>query len=92
MGMLFKIILGAIIIIYLFRKVGGYFMRLFLGKQLQAFQDQQRNASGQYYKQRQAQREGEINVDFEPKNDKKTNQKSSSFDSGEYVDYEEVKD
>lgn len=95
LGSLLKFILGAIIVIYLIRKVGGYFLRLFLGKQVEAFQEQQKQQFSQFQQQQTRQqhqaREGEIHVDFVP-NDKTSSNKSTNFDGGEYIDYEEVKD
>ncbi len=89
-----KFIIITIIVVYLIRKVGGYFLRLFLGKQMEAFQQQQKQQFSQFQQQQRQQqnhREGEIHVDYVPKQ-KTTTKKSSDFNGGEYIDYEEVKD
>lgn len=81
-----KFILGFIIIVYIVRKVGGFFLQLFFNKQIEKIKQQQ-----QPYQQQNTRpnyREGEINVDYVPNN----KQSNTSSSQGEYIDYEEIKD
>lgn len=82
---LLKFILGFIIVVYIIRKVGGFFLQLFFNQQIQKMKQQQ-----QFYQNQQQPRyrEGEIHVDFVPKD----KQAAKSSMKGDYVDYEEIKD
>lgn len=77
MGALLRIILYGLIIYYLAKTIGNFVMRLF-GVQQQ---------HQQYKNDTPAQKEGEIHIDYVPKN--KGNKEQQAKD-GDYIDYEEV--
>lgn len=76
MGFLLKFFLISIILSWLFRTVIRYFTRNFMDNS---------NGRRQTYQRRPQRREGEIQIDKRPGNDKKIKK-----DMGEYVDYEEI--
>jgi len=79
MGVLLKVVLFGLVIYYIFKTVGSFVFR-FLGGQAQ--QNHQRQTT-------QQKREGEINIDHMPKNQKGRTTPGSKDD--DYIDYEEVK-
>jgi hypothetical protein len=79
MGVLLKVILFGLVIYYLLRTVGGIIFRLLGG------QPPQQQSRQQTHKKR----EGEINIDYIPKDRDKRS--SGSKREGDYIDYEEVK-
>ena len=79
MGWLLKIILFGLVIYFVLKAIGGFVYRLLGG---QPHQDQYRQTAAK-------KREGEINIDYIPK-DEKERRRGSSKD-GEYIDYEEIK-
>ncbi len=81
MGILFKFILFGVVIYYIFKTIGGFVFRI-LGGRMQQYQQQQRPKTDQ-------KKEGEIHIDYAPKDGKRKNQ--SGAKGGEYIDYEEVK-
>ncbi|MCV9388255.1 DUF4834 family protein [Reichenbachiella ulvae] len=84
-----KFILIFFLFFWLVFKLGGFFVRLFLGKVANEARQQQ---GGQYqYQQQQKQqpRDGNVNIDYVPKEKGKKNDKTN-FKGGDYVDYEEV--
>lgn len=82
MGILLKVILFGLVFYYIMKTIGSFVFR-FLGGQ--SPQQQQRYQQTQ----KQQKREGEINVEYMPK-DKNGKTKSGSKE-GDYIDYEEVK-
>jgi hypothetical protein len=80
MGLLFKLILFGIVIYYIVKTIGGFIFKI-LGVQ------PRRQAPQQTAQQR---REGEIKIEYAPK-DKKTQKKNAGSKGGDYIDYEEVK-
>lgn len=82
MGLLLKVILFGLVFYYIFKTVGGFVFRI-LG--VQSPQQQQRTRQAQ-----QKKREGEINIEYMPKDQQKQGAKGSSKE-GDYIDYEEVK-
>ena len=85
MGFLIKFILFILVAGWILKAV----LRLFaVGLFGQAQQQQQRNFNGGQQQQRP--KEGNVNIDYAPK-DQKTKKSSDNFKGGDYVDYEEVK-
>lgn len=82
MGLLLKIILFGLVFYFIIKTVGGFVFRLLGGTPQQSQQNQQRQAY-------QRKKEGEINIDYMPKNQKGRSGRSSK--DGDYIDYEEVK-
>ena len=80
MGVLLKLILFGIVIYYIVRTIGGFVYRVLGGT---TANNQQRQAN-------QHRREGEINIDYIPKDQQKGSKRRSSGE-GDYIDYEEVK-
>ena len=80
MGLLIKVVLFGLVIYYILKTVGGFVFRL-LGGQARPSQPQQ----SKRYK-----REGEINIDYVPEDDKRRASSKGTKD-GDYIDYEEVK-
>lgn len=78
-----KFIFIVVLLSFIFIKVTGFIFRLLGGSQPTA---KSRGFSQQRY-QRRTPGDGNVNVDYIPKKDKKS---SDSFRGGEYVDYEEV--
>lgn len=76
-----KFLLLTIIIGYVIIKAIGIFFRLIIGGSTM-------NQYGQQQQQQQRPTNGNVHVDYVPKNDKKTKE---NFKGGEYVDFEEVK-
>lgn len=79
MGLLLKVILFGLVLYYLLKTIGGFVYRLLGGQPHQ----------NQYKQTNQQKKEGEINIDYIPKNEKGRSTKNSK--DGEYIDYEEVK-
>lgn len=88
MGVIIKFIIIFLVVSYLIRKVGGFFMKLFFG---QTTNNQQ--SSGGYYQQNtksnagNGSRYGSLRIFKKPN---KGNAAEKNFTGGEYVDYEEV--
>ena len=80
MGLLLKFILIGLVIYYIVRTIGGFVHRILGGT---TANQQQRQANPH-------QREGEINIDYIPDDQKRRSTKRTSGD-GDYIDYEEVK-
>ena len=80
MGFLLKIVLFGLVAYYIFKTVGNFIFRILGG---QAQQKQQRQTATQQ------KRNGEINIDHVPENQK--GKPSSGSKGGDYIDYEEVK-
>jgi len=79
MGALLKIILFGLVFYYIMKTVGGFILRI-LGGQVQ--QNQSRNAPP-------PKRDGEINIDYNPKGQK--GRSGGLSKEGDYIDYEEIK-
>lgn len=82
-----RFIIIFLVVSYLIRKVGGFFMKLFFG---QTTNNQQ--SSGGYYQQentnnKSGSRYGSLRIFKKPNKD---NAAEKNFTGGEYVDYEEV--
>lgn len=82
MGILLKIILFGLVFYYILKTVGGFVFRI-LG--VQSPQQQQRTRQTQQQK-----REGEINIEYMPKEEQQRTKEGGSKE-GDYIDYEEVK-
>lgn len=80
---MFKILFVIFLVIAFVPPVRRFLFWLIVGKQLTK---EQKRYNQQQAKQ-QRKREGEINVDYVPKDSK-----GKGFEGGQYVDYEEVKD
>lgn len=80
---MFKYIFIVILILILIPPVRRWLFWLIVGKQL--MKEQKKRQTHQY--RTNAKKKGDINVDYVPDDNKK-----SDFKGGEYVDYEEVKD
>ena len=78
MGVLLKIVLFGLVIYYIIKTIGSFVFKI-LGGQPQ----QPPSQSAQH------RREGEINIDHMPKDNRPKNRPGSK--DGEYIDYEEVK-
>ena len=78
-----KFILVAFLLSYVFIKVTGFLFRMLGGSHSST---RARGFSQQRY-ERTAPKDGNLNIDYVPKRDKKN---SGKFKGGEYVDYEEV--
>jgi len=79
MGIILKFILFGLVAYYVFKTIGSFVFR-FLGGQPPPKQRQPTTPH---------KREGEVNIDYMPKNQK--GKSSSGSKGGEYIDYEEVK-
>lgn len=79
-----KIIFVVFMIIAFVPPVRRFLFWLVVGRQLTK---EQKKYNQTHQQQQTKRREGEINVDYVPKNANK-----NEFDGGEYIDYEEVKD
>lgn len=85
---MFRFLLIAFLVGWLFFKVFSFFIRVFVGGAGQkAYQNQQR----QYNHQNSQRRTGDVHIDYIPQKEEKEKQRKD-FKGGEYVDYEEVKD
>ena len=86
MGWLIKGLLFFLVFSFIFRTIS----RFFFGSVIRQAQQQQQQRHSQQY-QRTRPSDGNVNVDFAPKESRK--QKSSDdFKGGDYVDYEELND
>ena len=72
--------------LYILPKLIKWAIKGFIATQVNKAQQDMRQQQKAY--QTQQKREGQIDVDYVPKKNEK---KSGNFESGEYVDYEEVK-
>ncbi len=79
MGLLFKIVLFGLVIYYIFKTIRGFVFRILGGQP-------QRQTPRQSTPRR---REGEINVEYSPKDKKR--EKGAGSKDGDYIDYEDVK-
>ncbi len=79
MGLLLKIILFGLVFYYIFKTIGGIVYRLMGG---QVNQNPSRRTPP-------TRKEGEINIDYTPKDQKKRS--GSGSKEGDYIDYEEIK-
>lgn len=87
MGVIIKFIIIFLVVSYLIRRVGGFFVKLFFG---QSTNNQQ--SRGDYYQQNtnsngNGSRYGSLRIFKKPKKDTTA---EKNFTGGEYVDYEEV--
>ncbi len=85
MGILLKFILFIVIAGWILRGV----LRLFTVGLFGQAQQQQRNFNGGQQSQQQRPRDGNVNIDYAPK-DQKPKKSSDNFKGGDYVDYEDV--
>lgn len=65
-------------------------VRYFLKSKLKKFVDQVNEAQKEQYRQQKRPTHGNVNVDFDPKDQGKRS--TGNFSGGEYIDYEEVKE
>lgn len=84
-----KFLLISFLIFFIVYKLLKFFFKLFLVKSAAQFQQRQYQSSQNYQQRYQKPREGNINIDYIPKQKKEREEKS--FKGGEYIDYEEVK-
>lgn len=82
--MILKIIIFFIAIGWLLSSLVKYFLR----SKLKRFVDQVNEAQREQHRQSRRPRNGNVNVDFVPKDQKTSNTRKG----GDYIDYEEVKD
>lgn len=88
--MILKFILIFFLFFWLVFKLGGFFVRLFLGKVANEAR-QNHGSQYQYQQQRQQQpKDGNVNIDYMPKDAKGKKSNKTNFKGGDYVDYEEV--
>ncbi len=88
-----KLLIMILKIIIFFIALGWVFSSLFkffLNSKLKKFADQVKEAQREETRKRNKPKDGNVNVDFIPKNGK--NGSSSTISGGDYIDYEEVKD
>jgi len=79
MGLLLKVVLFGLVFYYIVKTIGSFVFRI-LGGQSRQNQRQQTATH---------KREGEINIEYMPKNQK--GRSSSGKKGGDYIDFEEVK-
>ncbi|MFC4874786.1 DUF4834 family protein [Negadavirga shengliensis] len=84
--MLLKIIIFFIALGWIFSSLLRYFLR----SKLKKFVDQVQEAQRADYRSKNQPRDGNVNVDYVPKDYKKKS--SGNISGGDYIDYEEVKD
>lgn len=83
-----KFILIFFLFFWIVFKLGGFFMRVFLGK---VANDARQNHAGQsQYQQHRQPADGNVHIDYIPKKEAGKNKKGGDFRGGDYVDYEEV--
>lgn len=87
MGVIIKFIIIFLVVSYLIRRVGGFFLKLFFGESANNQQSR-----GRYYQQENSNtgkgsRYGSLRIFKKPKKDTTA---EKNFTGGEYVDYEEV--
>jgi hypothetical protein len=85
--MLFRIIIIAVIIYYIFKLAFRFLLPLFISSQTKKMQKQQANAHRDYMN-RQKSEEGKVTIEHDASGKK---QRGDGKDGGEYVDYEEIK-
>ena len=83
-----KILLIIFLFFFVFIRLGGFIMKLLFSGFVKK---QQQQTSSQGYRQQRKPADGNVNVDYIPKNAKKGNTSKSDFKGGDFVDYEEVK-
>lgn len=88
MGTLARILLIFIIIYYLFRLVGRYLFPYLLKNQVEKMQKKQEQARKDF-ENKQRSEEGKVTIDYN--NTQKNKKGKNDNQSGEYVDYEEIK-
>ena len=76
-----KFLLIVIAFFYILSKVGGFIFRTLFGAAAQRAQQQQRTT--------RKPADGNVNIDYAPKEDKKS---PKNFEGGDYVDFEEIKE
>ncbi|WP_339925858.1 DUF4834 family protein [uncultured Cyclobacterium sp.] len=84
--MILKIIIFFIALGWVFSSL----FKFFLNSKLKKFADQVKEAHREETKRKTQPRDGNVNVDFVPKD--KKNGSSGTITGGDYIDYEEVKD
>jgi uncharacterized protein YacL len=84
MGFL-RTILIIILIYYLFKIIARYILPMFFANYMDRKMDEYAQMS-QRQKQKAAKREGEVTIDYKPRDKEKVKRSE-----GEYVDYEEIK-
>ncbi|WP_339718188.1 DUF4834 family protein [Cyclobacterium amurskyense] len=83
--MILKIIIFFIALGWVFSSL----FKFFLNSKLKKFADQVKEAQREETKKRNQPKDGNVNVDFVPKDSKK---RSGTITGGDYIDYEEIKD
>lgn len=88
MGLLIKIILITILVLYIIGQAGRFFLKRILKNVIDKEIKRQQN----YYEEdiKKNRKEGDIHIDHIPEEEKHKRKKSSGFRDGDYVDYEEV--
>ena len=82
---MFKVFIIIFIALWIFVKLGGFFVKLFFGG---LTNNQTRQQSGQNQQRTRQPSDGNVNIDYNPKS--KQEVKGKDFKGGDYVDYEEV--
>jgi hypothetical protein len=80
---MFKVLLTLFLIGYLIFKIGGFILRLFLGRTAKAAQERQYQQNNKGRKTKDG-----IHIDHVP--NQKGKRTGGNFKGGEYVDYEDV--
>ena len=78
-----RILLIVLVVYWLYKTVGKFFLRTLTSRQ----QRQNPYQGGDAYKEPRKPRDGNVNVDYVPKDNEHN---SKDFKGGEYIDYEEV--
>ncbi|NMM49644.1 DUF4834 family protein [Marinigracilibium pacificum] len=86
MGIVLKFLIIAFVIFYIFSKLFGFLFRVLIGRAATQYKEQQQT----YQRAANPRKEGELNVDFVPV-ENKTNRAKNRPSSDEYIDFEEVK-
>lgn len=81
---MFKAFIVIFLVLWVLVKLGGFFVKTFFG----GLTNQARQQSNQQQHQRKQPSDGNVNIDYAPKDKQNVNDKD--FKGGDYVDYEEV--
>lgn len=81
---MFKAFIIIFVVLWVLVKLGGFFVKMFFG----GLSNQARPQSSQQQQQRKQPTDGNVSIDYAPKN--KEDVKDKDFRGGDYVDYEEV--
>ncbi|PWD99615.1 DUF4834 family protein [Marinilabilia rubra] len=88
MGTLLKIILFAVLFYYIFKGIFRFLFPFLLSNQAKKMQRKQEEAQRDYFN-KQKHEEGKVTIEYD--SSQKQSNKKNHGNTGEYVDYEEVK-